>query len=210
MGSALSSQLDFFYIYLDVDGVLNSAASRGPAKETHNPTAAALGHVAAIAARGASAGLGECRVVLSSTWRLQQSSLKRVSDALASVGLAIYSCTPDLEASCRGDRVDECLLWLRDNANDEVCWVAIDDLDLLAMNGKLKAGHFVRTADATGLSMNEVDEAVAKLRTQHKQLSLQRAGATALRVARAARLASKDPAQPSAAHAARRTRRRPG
>ena len=63
-------------------------------------------------------------------------------------------------AAGSGDRVDEIIAWLGD-AKDTACWVAIDDLDLLKMNSKLKPCYFVRTDDAVGFGRDEADEAHA-------------------------------------------------
>ena len=72
----------------------------------------------------------------------------------------------------RGDRADEILDYVRqteaglDGAVVRVAFVAVDDMDLTAMNPKLTPGHFVRTSDAVGLDDEKVAEAIEKLRGQ--------------------------------------------
>jgi len=89
-----------------------------------------------------------------------------VERSLARIGLALHSCTPDLECLCTGDRVDEILRWLADNSETPEPWLAIDDVDLLGMNTKLSSQHFVRTTDAVGLTHAGVEEALTKLCAQ--------------------------------------------
>lgn len=99
MGAQPSRPEPAFYIFLDVDGVLNSQQSR--AYGDHLPTAASLELVARVVAAAAAAGLGQGRIVLSTTWRLRPDSLSRVQHALGSVGLQVHACTPDLEGAGR-------------------------------------------------------------------------------------------------------------
>ena len=53
--------------------------------------------------------------MVSSTWRLEQKHLNQLKDSLATAGLEIYSCTPDLSGKFTGDRVDEIFTWLIQN-----------------------------------------------------------------------------------------------
>ena len=133
-----------------------------------------LGHACrAIVATGA-------QVIVSSTWRLVPGKREELRRALAARGVALSGATPDLENRCLGDRVDEIAAWLREKAAGDGCgdgcgnrsgsktivWVAIDDLDLAAMNPSLAEEHFVRTSGARGLTHELADEVVRKLRAQ--------------------------------------------
>jgi len=85
--------------------------------------------------------------------------------ALASRECSLFSSTPDL--TIKGDRVDEILWWI--NGHKElraVAWIAVDDMDLMGMNGKLDAAHFVRTDDTFGLTKAKTAEAIKKLSAQ--------------------------------------------
>ena len=52
------------------------------------------------------------RIVLSSTWRCKPDTRAAVVESLRTVGLELSGDTPELEALCRGDRVDEILACL--------------------------------------------------------------------------------------------------
>jgi len=128
-------------VFLDVDGVLNSRATRE--NGDHDPHPALVAELARL--------VNECHahVVLSSTWRLETKNFERVSGALQESGISILDVTPDLESTCTGDRVDEIRTWLRTNAwRDVRAWIAIDDMDLIMMNPTgLRSSCFVRTSD---------------------------------------------------------------
>ena len=155
-------------IFLDIDGVLNSQASRRaggdaleqgelPTFESQLPTADMLALLAEIARSS------PLRIVLSSTWRCKPDTRAAVVESLRTVGLELSGDTPELEALCRGDRVDEILACL---SVERPPWVVLDDMDLLAMNTKLADANFVRTDDAVGLTRAKADEAIAKLHAQ--------------------------------------------
>jgi len=156
-------------IFCDVDGVLNSRASREDGD--HMPTAEHLSNLV-HAAQG-------CTLVLSSTWRLDPVLAVPLAAVLESVGLRVYSKTPDLEATSSGDRVDEILLWLREHRAESLPWVAIDDLDLLAMNPRLVPRNFVRTRDSVGLTRANAEEAISAIRSQCNELETAAAAAPA-------------------------------
>ena len=149
-------------IFLDVDGVLNSRVTRE--RGDHWPDQTMLSHLRALVA-----GAGGAGVVLSSTWRLDESLRAAVATALAEHGLSVDGCTPDFETPATGDRVDEIFAWLRKHRADATPWLALDDIDLVALNGKLPHTHFVRTKDSVGLTASLADECVAKLRAQQQQ-----------------------------------------
>ena len=168
-------------LFLDIDGVLNSQASRRAGDdaleqgemrpfETQLPTEEALALLADVA-RAA----GPLQIVLSSTWRCKPDTRAAVVESLRTVGLSLAGDTPDFEAQCRGDRVDEIIESLRQQCGcgwDTLPWVVLDDLDLMAMNPKLDGASFVRTDDAVGLTRAKADEAIAKLQAQRDVLRL--------------------------------------
>lgn len=151
---------DASIIFLDVDGVLNSKVSRDTGD--HLPASEPLDNLVHIIS-SVHAGT----IVLSSTWRLDSLQRNALAHVLASVGLAFISATPDFSVSCKGDRVDEILSWLETHCKDgNRPWVALDDLDLLLMNPKLRPPHFVRTRDSIGLTRENADEAIRLLQAQ--------------------------------------------
>jgi hypothetical protein len=144
-------------LFLDIDGVLNSQQTREGGD--HMPAEALLDTLARVV-HAASA----C-IVLSSTWRLEEHTNRAVQLALACHQLRLIGSTPDL--AIYGDRVDEILSWIRTHPEHRVrAWVALDDMDLTAMNPKLDAAHFVRTDDTVGLTDQKADEAIRKLAAQ--------------------------------------------
>jgi hypothetical protein len=88
---------DVDLLFLDVDGVLNNRASREDGD--HMPTTAALDHLEYLVQTA-----HQTRIVLSSTWRLDAQLRDALVKMFGQRGLAIYSQTPDLEATHRGDR----------------------------------------------------------------------------------------------------------
>lgn len=152
-------------VFLDIDGVMNSRETRNAESgdcDIHGmPADAMLDRLARIVqATGAA-------IVLSSTWRIAEHTRKAAEVSLATRNLSIVGCTPDLEAPCQGDRVDEIIAWLR-GATHVDSWVAIDDMDLLAMNSRLDDAHFVRTSDLVGLTDEKAEEATRKLQKQRR------------------------------------------
>ena len=93
-----------------------------------------------------------------------------MEQALHTIGLTLAGSTPDLESRAVGDRVDE-IEWVLRYSGEDLPWVVLDDLDLVAMNpGKLSHKNFVRTDDAVGLTTENSDHAITKLRAQRNAL----------------------------------------
>jgi hypothetical protein len=141
-------------IFLDIDGVMNTRSSRE--NGDHLPTSECLENLSFIMAHAYKPS-----IVLSSTWRLDPALLEALKPHLP----PIFDCTPDLERSSTGDRVDEILKWLQEHTAPTMspAWVAIDDLDLLRMNPKLNAANFVRTSDGSGLTRACAEDVLNKL-----------------------------------------------
>ena len=160
--SAAMIPTDATLIFLDVDGVLNSRASRDTGD--HLPADEPLAHLVHLMS-----SLQCGTIVLSSTWRLDAQLREALHRVLAIEGLSFVSVTPDLEITHTGDRVDEIMAWLSAHRSADHPWIAIDDLDLLGMNPKLHARNFVRTSDGVGLTRRNVNEAVRKLSEQRAE-----------------------------------------
>lgn len=155
-------------LFLDVDGVLNSASSRAERQqqgmsldEASLPTPESLALlVRLVRASG-------CAIVLSSTWREAPHDRAAIAGALRSVGLFFIDGTPLIDdAVGAGGRVDEILAWLKAAAATSAAWLALDDLDMHGWRPELNANHFELTVDSVGLSDANVDSAIAKLRGQ--------------------------------------------
>ena len=162
-----------WYLFLDIDGVLNSNVSRASRMKRPGCTMLQAGipsedHLLLLERLvSAVSSLATCRIVLSSTWRLDPADREEVVRALSTVGLKLFGDTPDLGIS--SNRVHEIRKWLSDNVDASPVWLAIDDMPLLnySLEGELiDEDHFERTYDTDGLSEDNVTSAVAKLQRQ--------------------------------------------
>ena len=145
-------------MFLDVDGVLNSFQSRIPDQRPgwDHPPPEILDRLEALVKAA------QAVVVLSSTWRLEAVKLAEITKILNSRQIVVHGTTSDFSDG-RGDRVDEILAWLQECPDKNVAWIAIDDINLMAMNDRLGENHFVRTCDTEGLTQENCDEALHKL-----------------------------------------------
>ena len=146
-------------VFLDVDGVLNTQSSR-ETDVNHLPPAEILQNLKFLV------DSTQCKIILSSTWRLSDYKRSQLDHVFLQYGLQINGATPDLEKTAKGDRVDEILLWLEMHAakSEHVqAWVAVDDMDLLRQNPRLKAENFVHTSDEEGFNLPKMEEALQKL-----------------------------------------------
>lgn len=141
-------------LFLDIDGVLNSAhvldtQKRGDAID--RDMVSRINHI--IDATG-------CKIVISSTWRLYH-SLFAINKRLTSEGMhdnLIIGKTPRLDAHYY-NRADEILRWLKDN-DDVTQYIAIDDS--AGEFDKIR-DHLVATTWKDGLQDIHVTEAINKL-----------------------------------------------
>ena len=173
-----------WYLFLDIDGVLNSNVSRTSRMKRPGCTMLQAGipsedHLLLLERLvSAVSSLATCRIVLSSTWRLDPADREEVVRALSTIGLTLFGDTPDLGIS--SNRVHEIRNWLSENVAGSIyigtisvdaspVWLAIDDMPLLnySLEGELiDDDHFERTYDTDGLSEDNVASAVAKLQRQ--------------------------------------------
>lgn len=157
-GMAAKAKPEGEIVFLDVDGVLNTRASRTDANEITAELVANFAWLCSCLSQ-------QRTIVLSTTWRLKPGDKQLLTLTLQKAGIAVHSSTPDLSTT-GGDRVDEIFAWLEEHDGLSQPWVAIDDLDLLRANPRLDAHHFVRTHDANGLTRACAEQAVLQLRRQ--------------------------------------------
>jgi len=148
-------------IFLNVDGVLH------PREALHDEC---LGEKQLAQLRRI-VDASRARIVLSSKWRLDTTTLQRVADALRDSGVrGFIGATPNLEGEFdpNVDREKLCtceiLSWLEENEElvDPDRWVAIDDvpLDLETEDG---VNHAVMADCTVGLTADVADTAILKL-----------------------------------------------
>ena len=146
-------------VFLDVDGVLNTQSSREE-DVNHLPPPEFLQNLKFLV------DSTQCKIILSSTWRLSEYKRSQLDHVFLQYGLAINGATPDLEKTAKGDRVDEIFLWLEMHAakSEHVqAWVAVDDMDLMRQNPRLKEENFVHTSDEKGFNLPKMEETLQKL-----------------------------------------------
>jgi hypothetical protein len=172
-GRATSAPL----VFLDVDGVLNSAATRNFAHFQDDAKFDAPSEEMTRIFCNQIVHPTKAKVILSSTWRLKEHKYAEVREALAKHGVQIVGATANREMlhvdNQRPDEIGEFIETYEKETNSTVKnWVAIDDLplDLFAQEGRpqspgncLTKAHFVKTSDATGLTEDLAREAVRKL-----------------------------------------------
>jgi len=99
------------------------------------------------------------KIVLSSTWRLNDYTMSTVNNELAKVGLEPCLCkTPDLEGN---DRVSEIFRWMETFKGNILGWIAIDDMNLGYQNKM--SGHFIHCDSYIGLTKELAAQAVELL-----------------------------------------------
>lgn len=109
-------------------------------------------------------------VVISSTWRLQESQTSKILNKFYDLGITVVGRTKDLPLSDNmwEDRVEEILEWIERHSVEK--WIAIDDLpleELLKEKDENKRNeikkHFVKTEILDGLTESQIEECICKL-----------------------------------------------
>lgn len=98
----------------------------------------------------------DAKLILSSTWRLNNKTLNIVKDKLNKYNLQLYSTTT--KDNSLQNRSYEILKWINDNCYsniDKVKWVAIDDCEL-----KLSVSHYIRIDPTYGLTKEDSDNVI--------------------------------------------------
>lgn len=152
-------------LFLDVDGVLNN-------RDSLNGDAPHLGdaHISAWVVGIAQMELlkeivdrTQCKIVLSSTWRLYMDGLVWLNRFFVKTGIdhkIIISQTPNLSGDGRSGNIPErnveIAAWLKDNTVDN--FVIVDDDPDACIDG-----HFVQTVFTDGLTREKADEIIRML-----------------------------------------------
>lgn len=160
-------------IFLDVDGVLNSM----PYCEKHKDNFR-NGLISDFHLQMLSEIYHTCnaRIVLSSTWRYLKDAkgdrarimYQYLTDSLARYDMEIMSCTPTIS----GDRPLEIATWLKENADDAVKFVILDDdfpkeeYEKYGMgNNLIQTIYFCYKISQGGLQKEHVQQAIKLLKT---------------------------------------------
>jgi hypothetical protein len=168
-----------FVIFLDFDGVLNSAASflyedrkrKSRPEEDLGPVNETFCNVCTSNFQSILETFPNSKIVISSAWR-NLYPLGWLKDKLRSYGIdssRVIGITPNTFSSERGREID---IWLKEHP-DTKGYIAIDDNDdgISYYHGK---EHFVHTTWETGLTLPLVVEAIKKIKDQNKPTILEK------------------------------------
>ena len=139
-------------IFLDVDGVLNSAQDGYSIRLRTDSHLKLLQRI--VKKTGA-------KIVLSSSWRIGFTpASKNLLARFREYGLELMDCTPELSGSCRGDEIRQ---WLTDNAYDyniENFVILDDEADMAEFTDK----SLVQTDTNIGLQKQNAIECIMILK----------------------------------------------
>jgi hypothetical protein len=140
-------------LFLDVDGVLNQC---GHHQEVLTEKASLLARIVLET---------QCRIVVSSTWRLYEELRDRLTELLRAHGLSISDWTPSIDRRTdtgiylATERGEEIQLWLDENP-DAPRFVILDDhADMAHLSA-----HLLQTESSTGLTDVLAEEAIRRLK----------------------------------------------
>ena len=174
--------MKIFYVFLDIDGVMNDFAYWKKCKERSgtskymsmqnypfNPNSLnnlMLLNKALLKYRAI------MRIVLSSTWRLDSESTSIVKSRLAEYGMTIYDKTPQLDRlpldKLNSHRSFEIKEWLKNNKNPSKYLILDDDSDIVNNFDKEK---YINTDQYYGFNNEKLQEALKKVGEQYGETS---------------------------------------
>ena len=142
-------------IFLDVDGVLNSAFDVTVENQFDDKMVDWLVYL--VNESGA-------KIVVHSSWKYHKDSLKKLTDRLAQSGLETFDVTPTIFGPNCG-RVNEIKQWLNEHPHDPERWVMLDDWDYRKEFGKHMIQTWSHDNNKCGFGLNEayVKQALAIL-----------------------------------------------
>lgn len=143
-----------YILFLDVDGVLHSTRAQGEATFSSDCMRALMRILES---------LPELRIVLSTSWRLEDETRQIVEDKLAQLGFpgVVLPGERGRTPQIRGPRVSEILHWLAEYEESMGVrgWVAIDDIPLYGLGDE----HFLLINGGTGLTQDDAVVVTSKL-----------------------------------------------
>ena len=167
-----------FYIFLDIDGVMNDFSYWNKCKEKNkNPrfmqmenypfNPESLNNLMKLS-QYLLHQQTVTRIVLSSTWRLDDTSTAIVNSRLAEYGMTIYNKTPRLDKlpldKLNSHRSLEIKAWLNSNKNPTKYLVLDDCTDIL---NNFENNHCINTDEHFGFNEEKLQEAIKKVEEQY-------------------------------------------
>lgn len=137
-------------IFLDIDGVLNSAKWKQEVRDTYGIDAITVLDQGALFLLSELVSWTNARLVLSSSWRVSAFAREAVQDNLRPYDLSLYSWT-EQEKGCRGDQIEA---WLHKHPEVTKFVILDDDNDM----GNLM-DHLVQTDYYSGLKVKHINKA---------------------------------------------------
>ncbi|BAL83067.1 hypothetical protein SELR_13590 [Selenomonas ruminantium subsp. lactilytica TAM6421] len=141
-------------IFLDVDGVLNSAKDGYSIKLSTDLHLKLLKRIVKAT---------KAKIVLSSSWRIGWTPASRnLLNRFKDFGLEIMDCTPKLPESCRGDEIKQ---WLNDSEYEIGRFVILDDEADMA---EFTAANLVQTDTKVGLQEKDAIRCIKMLKGHYR------------------------------------------
>ncbi|CAJ1400170.1 unnamed protein product [Effrenium voratum] len=154
-------------VFLDVDGVLNSAAEHAAGSDYIPVGSGGLWLERNLLLRLRDLlHVGQAHVVVSSSWRREQAAIEALKIACAQVGIALWrfigqTCEIRVGRTAASRRVAEIQAYLRCSAQLGVQqWVALDDMDLASQCPQHLRKNMIRTDPHHGLQPEQVQAAL--------------------------------------------------
>ena len=134
------------YLFLDIDGVMNSVADNDLDGDICERNILLLKQIV---------DKTNCTIIISSAWRKMTKRYNNMCRKLCSYGIEIYDKTPSID---EGNRGDEIKLWLKSNniePVEELTFAVLDDEKVPDMRN-----HLVKTDYMYGLQQEHVNKVV--------------------------------------------------
>lgn len=174
--------MKIFYIFLDIDGVMNDFTYWNKCKERNgNPKYMSMQNYPfnpdslnnlMLLSKALLKYRAITRIVLSSTWRQDDESTAIVKSRLAEYGMTIYDKTPNINRlpldKLNSHRSFEIKEWLQSNKNPTKYLVLDDDADIV---NNFNEENYVNTDGTYGFNNEKLQEALKKVEVLYGKTS---------------------------------------
>lgn len=150
-------------LFLDIDGVLNTlpSSTESSTNPSHYFPQIRLKRLKNII------DSTNCKIVLSSSWRLRDFSKKTLWEKFESIGIDVKTCYIGDTPSIKKARAFQIETYLNEiKSKYEIShWCAVDDMELdsTQQTAQIMKDHFVKTEIATGLTDAKMNEIISIL-----------------------------------------------
>eukprot|EP01084_Bolivina_argentea_P101686 182269_1 len=148
-------------LFLDIDGVLNTLpqSTESSTNPKHFLPEIRLKRLKNII------DCTNCKIVLSSSWRLREFSKKTLWEKFGSVGIDVKSTYIGDTPIIKKHRTFQIEQYIIDSKKKISAWCAVDDMDLdsTVQTAEIMKQHFVKTNLSHGLTESKMNEIIAVL-----------------------------------------------